>query len=137
MTDRIVAVVNDEVITLAELNRAFEPYAKNIEANYKGNDKEAVLKQNKKVFLQRLIDQMLIEQEAKKAGAGFAAITDEEVMNVIMDMLAKNNMSMEAYLKKLAAEGNTPGGREKRNQGTDAADEAAQKRSAVQNPGHR
>jgi len=107
VTDRIVAVVNDEVITLAELNRGFEPYAKNIEANYKGNDKEATLQQNKKVFLQRLIDQMLIEQQAKKAGAGFTAVSDEDVMNVVKDMLAKNNLSMENYVKKLAAEGNS------------------------------
>ena len=107
VTDRIVAVVNDEVITLAELNRGFEPYAQNIEANYKGNDKEATLQQNKKVFLQRLIDQLLIEQQAKKAGAGFTAVSDEEVMNVVQDMLAKNNLSMENYVKKLAAEGNS------------------------------
>ncbi len=107
VTDRIVAVVNDEVITLAELNRGFEPYAQNIEANYKGNDKEATLQQNKKVFLQRLIDQLLIEQQAKKAGAGFTAVSDEEVMNVVRDMLAKNNLSMENYVKKLAAEGNS------------------------------
>ncbi|RPH87248.1 MAG: hypothetical protein EHM66_03015 [Deltaproteobacteria bacterium] len=107
VTDRIVAVVNDEVITLAELNRGFEPYAKNIEANYKGNDKEATLQQNKKVFLQRLIDQLLIEQQAKKAGAGFAAISDEEVMNVVHEMLAKNDLSMENYVKKLEAEGNS------------------------------
>jgi len=107
VTDRIVAVVNDEVITLGELNRGFEPYAQNIEANYKGNDKEATLQQNKKVFLQRLIDQLLIEQQAKKAGAGFTAVSDEEVMNVVHDMLAKNNLSMENYVKKLAAEGNS------------------------------
>jgi len=107
VTDRIIAVVNDEVITLAELNRGFEPYAQNIEANYKGNDKEATLQQNKKVFLQRLIDQLLIEQQAKKAGAGFTAVSDEEVMNVVRDMLAKNNLSMENYVKKLAAEGNS------------------------------
>ena len=107
VTDRIVAVVNDEVITLVELNRGFEPYAKNIEVNYKGNDKEATLQQNKKVFLQRLIDQLLIEQQAKKAGAGFTAVSDEDVMNVVKDMLAKNNLSMENYVKKLAAEGNS------------------------------
>lgn len=107
VTDRIVAVVNDEVITLTELNRAFEPYEKNIEANYKGNDKEAVLKQNKTVFLQRLVDQMLIEHEAQKVGAGMVAVKDEEVMGVVNEMLVKNNLSMEDYKKKLAAEGNT------------------------------
>jgi peptidyl-prolyl cis-trans isomerase SurA len=107
VTDRIVAVVNKEVITLSELNQAFEPYAKNITAGYKGDDQETVLKQNKAAFLQRMIDQLLIEQEAKKAGAGVAAIKDGEVMDVLNDMLAKNNVSMETYLKKLAAEGNT------------------------------
>lgn len=105
VTDRIVAVVNDEVITLAELNRAFEPYAKNIDATYQGNDKETVLKQNKAVFLQNLIDQLLIENEAKKAGGGVAAIKDEEVIDVIKEMLAKNNSTLEVFTSKLAAEG--------------------------------
>ncbi|MRR17149.1 MAG: hypothetical protein EG826_11900 [Deltaproteobacteria bacterium] len=107
VADRIVAVVNDDVITLAELNRAFEPYAKNIEANYKGSNKETVLQENKAAMLQRLIDQMLIEHEAKKAGTGIAAIKDEEVMDVLNDMLAKNNAQMADYEKKLTAEGNT------------------------------
>ncbi len=107
VTDRIVAVVNDDIITLSELNRAFEPYAKRIEATYHGNDKEAVLKQNKAAFLQRLIDQILIEHEAKKAGLGVASIKDEEVMDVLRNMLAKNNVSMENYLKKLVEEGSS------------------------------
>jgi len=68
VTDRIVAVVNDEVITLTELNRTFEPYAKNIQASHQGNDVDKVLQQNKMAFLRRMIDQTLIEQEAKKAG---------------------------------------------------------------------
>lgn len=107
VADRIVAVVNDDVITLAELNRAFEPYAKNIEANYKGSDKETVLRENKAAMLQRMIDQMLIEHEAKKAGTGIAAIKDEEVMDVLNDMLTKNNAKLADYEKRLIAEGNT------------------------------
>jgi len=107
IADRIVAVVNGEVITLSDLHRAFEPYADQIEANYKGPDKEAFLQKNREVFLQRMIDQILIEQEAKKPGVGIADIKDEEVMGVIRDMLAKNQMTMSAYLKRLAEEGNT------------------------------
>ncbi len=107
VADRIVAVVNDDVITLAELNRAFEPYARSIEATYKGNNMETVLKQNKETLLQRMIDQMLIEHEAKKAGTGIAAVKDEEVMDVLNDILAKNNATLADYQKRLAAEGNT------------------------------
>ncbi|KFN38310.1 hypothetical protein KN63_04550, partial [Smithella sp. F21] len=58
-------------------------------------------------FLRRMIDQTLIEQEAKKAGVGVAAVKDEDAMAMIRDMLEKNNVSMQTYLKKLAAEGNT------------------------------
>jgi peptidyl-prolyl cis-trans isomerase SurA len=66
VVDRIIAVVNNEVVTLSEFNKAFEPYAKNIEEHYKGKDKEAVINQSRNMFLQRLIDNILIEQEAKK-----------------------------------------------------------------------
>ena len=34
VVDRIIAIVNDEIITLYEFNVAFETYQKNIENNY-------------------------------------------------------------------------------------------------------
>jgi len=104
VTDGIAAVVNDEIITQSELHRAFDPYAKRIDDTYRGNDKETVLKQNKSVFLQRMIDQILIEQEAKKVGLTPESIKDEEVMAVINDMLVKNNLSTKEYMQKLATE---------------------------------
>jgi Parvulin-like peptidyl-prolyl isomerase len=106
VVDRIIAVVNDEIITLYEFNAAFEPYRKNIENTYKGNDKEAVIKQTRDAFLQRLIDNILIEQEAKKSGAGII-VKDEEVMEVLQDMLNKQKLSMQDFLKSLAKEGNS------------------------------
>ena len=104
VVDKIIAVVNDEIITLYEFNTAFEPYRKNIENTYKGTDKEAVIKQSREAFLQRLIDNILIEQEAKKSGAGII-VKDEEVMEVIQDILAKQKLSMQEFSKNLAQEG--------------------------------
>ncbi|MCX5850180.1 MAG: peptidylprolyl isomerase [Deltaproteobacteria bacterium] len=106
VVDRIIAVVNDEIITLYEFSAAFEPYRKNIESTYKGNNKEAVIKQTGDELLQRLIDNILIEQEAKKAGIGII-VKDEEVMIVIQDMLSKQKLSMQDFLKSLAREGNS------------------------------
>ena len=106
VVDKIVAVVNDEIITLTEFNTAFEPYLKNIEDNYKGKDKEALINQSKEAFLKRLVDNLLIEQEAKKAGMGIV-IKDEEVMDVIRDMMAKKKSNMEDFKKNLAREGNS------------------------------
>jgi peptidyl-prolyl cis-trans isomerase SurA len=106
VVDKIVAVVNDEIITLYEFNTAFEPYRKNIENTYKGNDQEAAIKQTREAFLQRLIDNILIEQEAKKSGTGII-VKDEEVMEVFQDILTKQKLSLQEYIKNLAKEGQT------------------------------
>jgi len=104
VVDKIVAVVNDEIITLYEFNEAFEPYRKNIENTYKGNDKEAIIKQSREAFLQRLIDNILIEQEAKKSGAGII-VKDEEIMEVLQNMLTKQKISMQDFSNNLVREG--------------------------------
>jgi parvulin-like peptidyl-prolyl isomerase len=104
VVDKIVAVVNDEIITFYEFNEAFEPYRKNIENTYKGDDKEAIIKQSREAFLQRLIDNILIEQEAKKSGAGII-VKDEEIMEVLQNMLTKQKISMQDFSNNLAREG--------------------------------
>ena len=73
---------------------------------YKGNDKEAVIKQTREAFLQRLIDNMLIEQEAKKSGVGII-VKDEEVMEVLQDMLAKQKIQYGGLFEKSCPEGNS------------------------------
>ena len=104
VVDRIVAVVNDEVITLHDLNTAFEPYEKNIENTYKGKDKASIIKQTRETFFRRMIDNILIEQEAKKAGI---SVKDEDVMNVIQGMITKQKISMDELMKNLAREGSS------------------------------
>ena len=102
ITDKIIAVVNGEIITQNEFNAAFEPYLKRIDETYPGSDKEAIIRQTKAALLQRFIDDLLIEQEAKKAGT---SIKEEEVMEVLRDSLARQNIRMEDFLKKTESEG--------------------------------
>jgi peptidyl-prolyl cis-trans isomerase SurA len=99
--ERIVAVVNGEIITLSELNAAFEPYAKRIEEGYKGPDKEKVIAENKMALLNKLIDNMIIDQEAKKTQM---IIKDEEVTDTINDFLSRRKMKMEDLINELAKE---------------------------------
>ena len=67
VVDRIVAVVNDDIITLSELNRSFKPYEEKIRKLGYSTDKE-----HKMVFkvredmLNRLIDQKLKDQEIER-----------------------------------------------------------------------
>jgi peptidyl-prolyl cis-trans isomerase SurA len=100
--DKIIAIVNDEIITQNEFKAIFDPYLKRIEDTYPGNDKEAVIKQTRTALLQRIIDDLLIEQEAKKTGQ---SIKDEEVMDVLRESLTKQNVKMDDFIKRTEKEG--------------------------------
>lgn len=102
IVDRIVAFVNDEIITLHELNTAFEPYRKKIDDSYKGTDKDRIMSETRLTLLNRMIDNLLIEQEAKKSAI---AVSDEEVMASIRDNLARRKTTMDAFQQSLAREG--------------------------------
>lgn len=106
ITDRIVATVNDEVITLSELKSAFEPYLKRIEESYKADDKDKqkVIAENRMAMLNKLIDNILIDQQAKKSGM---VIQDNDVMESINEMLSRRKMKMDGLISELARENTT------------------------------
>jgi len=105
VVDRIVAIVNDDVITLSELNNAFDPYMKRIEASVPaGQEREKVVAEGKATILNRLIDNKLVEQEARKSGI---VIKEDEVMGVIRDILKSRNMQMSDLLQALNKDGMT------------------------------
>jgi peptidyl-prolyl cis-trans isomerase SurA len=105
VADRIVAVVNNEVITLSDLNNAFEPYQERIEASYQGADREKAKAEAKQTILSRLIDALLVEQESRKAGI---TVRDEEITDAINDLKKQQNLSQEEFVNALKREGNTP-----------------------------
>ena len=104
VADRIVAVVNDEVITLSELNNAFEPYLERFTANYQGPDREKALSETKTTLLNRMIDNLLMEQESRKTGV---TVRNEEVTDAINDMQKQRKISPEEFLKAMQREGIT------------------------------
>jgi peptidyl-prolyl cis-trans isomerase SurA len=104
VANRIVAVVNDEVITLSEWDSAFEPYRANVEASHTGEEREKVLTENRMALLNRMIDDLLIEQQSRKTGI---VISDEELMNAIKDLLRRRNISQDDLLKALNRERTT------------------------------
>jgi parvulin-like peptidyl-prolyl isomerase len=99
--ERIVAVVNGDVITLTELNSAFEPFEKRIEEGYKGPDKEKVIAENRLAMLNKMIDNIIIDQEAKKSQM---IVKDEEVTDTINDFLSRRKMKMDDLMTELAKE---------------------------------
>ncbi len=104
VADRIVAVVNDEVITLSELNGAFDPYRAKLEAAYEGQARDKALTEARETLLNRMIDALLMQQESRKTGI---VVREEEVADAIKDILARSNLSQEDFRKGLAKEGTT------------------------------
>ncbi|MGD8492506.1 MAG: SurA N-terminal domain-containing protein [Desulfobacterales bacterium] len=67
VVDRIVAVVNDEIITLYELNKELKPYEENIKAlGYDVDKARETLFKLRSDLLNKLIDQKLTDQQINK-----------------------------------------------------------------------
>ncbi len=113
IVDRIVAVVNDEIITYAALNEAFAPYEKQIQArNYSFAQEMEARFRFREQLIQQLIDQELTEQEANKIGIKISDVEVDEAiertksMNLITDeklrkMLNQDGLTMEGYRKNM------------------------------------
>ena len=132
--DRIVAVVNDEVITLSELNGAFAPYQERLEAAYKGAEREKALTETRLTILNRMIDDLLMEQHARKAGI---VVRDEDVNAAIDDLLKRRNISREELRKALERDGITHGSLPERDAGSAHADQAGPAGGQIQGGGQR
>ena len=81
LVDRIVAVVNNDIITLFDLNRAFAPYVRNIRAlQYPAEKERQTLFKVRQDILNQLIDSMLADQQIKR---GRITISEKEINKTI------------------------------------------------------
>ena len=103
VVDRVVAVVNQEIITLSEVEKWIASQKEEIVAEDRLEKQEQMQALCRKV-LDRLIEEKLIEQEAKKSGV---KITSKEVEATVEDVKRRNAITQEGLEKVLAAEGLT------------------------------
>lgn len=92
LVDRVVAIVNDDVITMSEVNEAGKGYFKKVTENAPPNQLEDALQRARTEVLNSLIDKRLIKLEAEKQGI---RISDEEVQAAAEQMMASNKMTQE------------------------------------------
>jgi peptidyl-prolyl cis-trans isomerase SurA len=105
VVDRIVAVVNDDIITLFELNRSFEPYAEKVRALGYSIDKERkMLFKVREDMLSRLIDQKIKDQEIKHFNI---TISEKEIDQTIERIKEANFYTDEDLRTALAYDGLT------------------------------
>jgi len=111
--DRVVAVVNEEIISLSELTSTFIPYAERIKSlGYPPEKESEMLFRVREDMLDQLINQKLTDQESKKYSI---SVSEKEIDNSIerfkevrhytdedlRSLLAKENLSMEGYREKM------------------------------------
>ena len=98
--DRIVAVVNDDIITLVELNRQCAPYLPKLQAGgYSQAKKDAMLKDLHQRMLDVLVDKALVQQESKRYNI---EVTENEIDNSVNNLLTSKSMSLENLKQALA-----------------------------------
>ena len=101
VVDRIVAVVNGEVITLYEVNQGVKPILERLERQGVVPNNEKDLYTLKKNYIDRYVERILLRQEAEKLNV---SVTDTEVEKQIKEFKTNNGMTEEDFLEHLRAE---------------------------------
>jgi peptidyl-prolyl cis-trans isomerase SurA len=100
--DRVVAVVNKEVITWSELSRSLEFEVSKQLKGLTDEQKKLVLKENEASFLNSMVDMKLQLQEARRAGI---TVSDADIDNAVNEIKNKYSMDEETFKTALISEG--------------------------------
>jgi parvulin-like peptidyl-prolyl isomerase len=103
VVDRVVAVVNQEIITLSEVEKWIDPLKDEIVTKDRLERREQVQEICRKV-LEKLIEEKLIDQEVKKSGV---KVPSKEVEAALEEVKRRNAATQEDLEKALAADGLT------------------------------
>ncbi len=105
IVDRIVAIVNDDIITLSELRQAEAPYRQKIKGmNYLSEKERAMLFKVRQDILKRLVDDKLTDQEVKRSKI---TVSGNEVNAAIERIKEANYLTDEQLREGLQAQGMT------------------------------
>jgi peptidyl-prolyl cis-trans isomerase SurA len=103
VVDRVVAVVNQEIITLSELEKWINPLKEEIVVEDRLEKRERVQALRREV-LEKLIEEKLIDQEVKKLAI---KVSSKEIEATLDDVKRRNNATQEQLEKALSTEGLT------------------------------
>jgi peptidyl-prolyl cis-trans isomerase SurA len=96
--DRILAQVNDDIITMSELNEEMVPYRKELAGKYSGAELEQAIQKTEKQVLDGLIQQKLLYQKAMELG--FSADIEPQVSAAIQRIIKENDLKDTDGLEK-------------------------------------
>ncbi|HGY12010.1 MAG TPA: parvulin peptidyl-prolyl isomerase [Desulfobacterales bacterium] len=103
--DRIVAIVNNDIVTLVQLRKETAPYVKKIGTSGLSDEKKKQAMQDiDKKILTALVDQSLTQQEAQKYHIN---VSDTDIDNAVENVKKNKSLSDKEFESALAQEGLT------------------------------
>jgi len=102
VVDRSVAVVNNDTITLSEVNELGQSYFKKVSEETPPDQLADALYKARRAVIEKLIDRKLMVQEAKKLNI---QVSDQDVDGAIQRILTSNKSTMEEFRKELRSMG--------------------------------
>jgi peptidyl-prolyl cis-trans isomerase SurA len=100
LIDRVIAVVNDDVITLSELDKTGREYFARVKEKAPEAEMDRAMAKAREEVLSSMIDKVIVRQQAEKLSID---VSEEEVDAAIDQILARNNATIEEFKKELAA----------------------------------
>jgi peptidyl-prolyl cis-trans isomerase SurA len=105
VVDRIVAIVNDDILTLVDLNQTLKPYEEKITAlGYSKEQERQMLYRVREDLLNQMIEKRLTDQEVKRLKI---SVSDEEIDQIIERIKEGNLLTEEDLRNELAKKGLT------------------------------
>ncbi len=102
VVERIVAVVNQEIVLLSELNERVRPMRRQLEKIKDKTMREQRTDELRRQMLNMMIDEKLIAQQAKKLKL---SVEDKDLERAVADVMTKNNLTRKELEEALAQEG--------------------------------
>ena len=102
LLDRVVAIVNSDVITWSELRKNIDLENREPFKSLTYEEKEKKIKEIEPIFLNSMIDMKLQMQEALRLGL---SVSPQETNEAVADIKKKYNLSDENFIESLKAEG--------------------------------
>lgn len=104
MVDRIVAIVNDDVVTFSDLNREGAALFRRITQEAPPEQVEKTLLKAREEILSGLIDKLIVEQRARQLGI---SVADPEVDSAIVRIIERSKVTPEKFWQQIALMGSS------------------------------
>lgn len=102
LLDKVVAVVNDDIITMSELDQEAEQYVERVRAAVPEDQLDDALAAMRSDVLNNIIENKLIQQKAKSRGLSISA---DEFNAAYKNLIAENGVTKEQFIKQLEQAG--------------------------------